>query len=136
MAFLQDLFAVGTFSSAQASWALLVFRVVVAIIFFVHAYQKLHYWKTHHADVIPKTTLALYRVSSCFEFVASFAILLGLYMHIAVIGLLIIIVGAIYTKQVVWRKHFTGEGGWEFDAILLASLIVLFFLGSGNYSLD
>lgn len=124
------------FQSLNADWALLVYRTVIAVVFFVHGYQKLHYWKTRHADMIPKTTLALYRVSSFYEITASFAIFLGLYTKIAAAGLLVIIGGAIYTKIVVWRKHFTGDGGWEFDAILLAGLLVLVFLGSGGYSLD
>ena len=44
--------------------------------------------------------------------------------------------GAIRLKVTQLRKAFTGEGGWEFEFLLLVGAIALLFLGAGKFALD
>ncbi len=44
--------------------------------------------------------------------------------------------GAIRLKVRQMHKGFTGEGGWEFEFLLLVGAITLLFLGAGKFALD
>ncbi|MDO8490301.1 MAG: DoxX family protein [bacterium] len=122
--------------SLYGDWGLLIFRVIIAVIFLTHGFQKMHFWQVRYGETIPKHILMLYRVSSFYEVVSAVALIVGFFTHVIILGLVVIMLGGIYYKHIVWRKGFTGEGGWEIDLLMLAGLILLFFLGSGNFSVD
>lgn len=119
-----------------SDWGLFWFRLVIGIIFLVHGIQKLHFWRSGHTDAFPKTSLVLFRIAGFIETICAFCILFGIFTSIAVLLLVGIMLGALYYKIVIWHKHFTGEGGWEFDILVLVSLFLLFFLGAGGLSYD
>ncbi len=75
------------------------------------------------------------------SFVASYTcllgglcLILGLFTRIASIPLIIFMVVAV---ALVHWKHgfFITEGGWEYNFIVVAALVALLFLGTGNYGL-
>ncbi len=117
-------------------WALFWFRVVIGTIFLVHGVQKLHYWEPGHTNAVFARYLFLFRVVSLLEIIAAASLFLGFFVHITVILLIGIMLGALYFKIVIWRKGFTGESGWELDLLLIAALIILFFFGGGLFSFD
>lgn len=49
--------------------------------------------------------------------------------------LVVVMLGAIYFKTQKWSKNFTGEGGWEFEFMLLAAAFAVLLAGSGSYTL-
>jgi len=44
--------------------------------------------------------------------------------------------GAIRLKVLPMHKGFTGEGGWEFEFLLLVGAIALLFLGARRFALN
>lgn len=69
------------------------------------------------------------------EVVGGIALLLGFLTRLAALGEIIIQIGAIYT--VTWHKGFSfAEGGYEFNAVLLSLMLVLFLTGGGLCSVD
>lgn len=47
----------------------------------------------------------------------------------------LVMLGAIRQKMMVLHKGFAGEGGWEFELLLLVGAIAL-YLGAGKFALD
>ena len=119
-----------------SDWGLFWFRLVVGIIFLVHGIQKLHFWRVNYTGAVPKTTLVLFRIAGLIETVCALGLIVGIFTNVLTLLLIGIMLGALYYKIVIWHKHFTGEGGWEFDLLVLVSLFLLFFLGAGRLSYD
>jgi putative oxidoreductase len=112
---------------------LLILRVAVGIIFLVHGKNKLPLWKAESAQAPMRNLLRFIGVA---EILGGIAILTGFLTQLAALGLGIIMLGAMNMKIRTWKKSFAGDGGWEFDFILLAAAILLFFTGAGAYALD
>lgn len=116
---------------------LLVLRVALGSIFFVHGRSKWRLWRGKPTDM-PGHMHNLLRFASILETVGSLLVLFGLYTQIDAALLAIVMLGALYFKLFVWKVPFTlpDRAGWEFDFILLASLTMLILVGGGAYSLD
>ena len=119
----------------HADWALLILRLVVGAIFLYHGYAK---WGME----TPNTIMSILKFA---EPLAGIALILGVLTQLAALGLAIIMAGAIYMKATGFGSSaldlagtFAPQGstGWEFDLVLLASAIVLLFMGAGKFSLD
>ncbi|MBI4272248.1 DoxX family protein [Candidatus Uhrbacteria bacterium] len=111
-------------------------RIVVGIIFLKHGKMKFGMWKMQASEQMPMQMLNIMRVLSIVESVAGLALILGLFVQLAAVTLGIIMLGAIYFKVFKWKKTFAGDGGWEFDLILLAANLALILSGPGAWSLD
>jgi uncharacterized membrane protein YphA (DoxX/SURF4 family) len=69
------------------------------------------------------------------ELLCGIAMLLGLLTRVAAVGLIVIMIGAIYT--VTGAQGFSGAGGgYEYNLAILAMCVVLIIKGSGPLSLD
>ena len=119
-----------------SDWGLLILRVAIGAIFFVHGFQKFAMWKMQPSEQMSKEMINLMRFLSIVEPLGALAVLTGFLTQFAAIGLGIIMVGAIKMKSILWHKKFTGDGGWEFDLIILAAMVVLLFSGAGSFALD
>jgi len=117
-------------------WGLLILRIAVGAIFLAHGTQKLAMWKMQSSDQMPSRMLAIMRILSIAEPLGGVAMLSGFAVPIAAVGLGIVMAGAIFFKTRVWHKRFSEEGGWEFDALILAAVTTLFLLGSGRFGVD
>ncbi len=80
--------------------------------------------------------LSTLRLLSIVEPLGAVALLIGFLTQPAALGFAVIMVGAIQLKAGRMHKRFAGDGGWEFDFIILAAGIALVFLGAGGISLD
>ena len=111
--------------------AVFLLRVVVAAIFIVHALPKLkNSEKMSKGLGMPSgAVLALGIV----EFASAVGIVLGIFLRLAALLLTAVMVGAIATKIGRWKVSFTAadKTGWEFDLLLLAASLVIFFSASG-----
>ena len=118
-------------------WGLLLLRVVVGIIFIYHGSLKWGTWTHTPENLSPM--FYVFRLLAIVEPLGGLALILGFLTQYAALGLVIIMLGAINSKfQTMGLSGFAGKGGtgWEFDLLLLASNVVLFFTGSGKLALE
>jgi putative oxidoreductase len=115
---------------------LLALRIGVGVIFLVHGIQKLAMWKMQPSAQMPAGMLSVMKSLSIVETLGGLAVLIGFLTQFVAVGLGIIMIGAIQLKVSQMHKKFSGEGGWEFDLILLAAAIALLFSGAGSLGLD
>jgi putative oxidoreductase len=85
---------------------------------------------------MPAGLLSVLRFLSIVEPLGGAAAVAGFLTQLAAAGFAIIMVGAIRLKAIQMHKGFSGEGGWEFEFLLLVAAVALVFLGAGNISLD
>lgn len=114
----------------------LALRLSAGSVFLYHGLHKAPLWKAHEPKGMTRNFLAILRIVSVSEVLGSLALIFGLFTRFASLGLSIILLGALYYKILVWKKHFTGVEGWEFDVALLGITLFLFIAGAGVLSLD
>jgi len=116
----------------------LVLRLAIAAVFLVHGNYKWAMWKMQPTPELPAPMLKILRLLSICEPLGGVAMVLGFLTQLAALGLGIIMVGAIYTKRNKMKVPFAQQRsvGWEFDLILLAACVLLFFSGAGSYAID
>ncbi len=71
------------------------------------------------------------------EIAGSLGIMLGVLQQLAAIGLIVIMLGAIYKKISTWHTGFWGEkaSGWHYDLSFLVMCLVVLFTDGGRYVL-
>jgi len=119
-----------------SNWGLLALRLGVGITFLVHGSQKRAMWRMQPSAQMPASMLSLLRTLSIAEPLGGVATVVGFLTQAAAAGFIVVMLGAIRLKMTQWHKGFTGEGGWEFEFLLLVGAIALLFLGAGKFSLD
>jgi putative oxidoreductase len=69
------------------------------------------------------------------ELAGGAAIVLGVLQQLAAIGLILIMLGAIQKKAVVWKTGFWGKDGfgWNYEMILISMLLVILFTDGGRF---
>ncbi len=126
----------------SVDWAPLALRVALASVFIAHGYPKLFKDFAGTSGFLsslgfkPGAFWAV--VLGVSEFFGGIALLLGAASRVAVSLLIVSMTVATLTKIIKWKMPFTKSDGqsWEFDLLLVAGLITLFLLGSGNFSVD
>ncbi|MBI2483625.1 DoxX family protein [Candidatus Uhrbacteria bacterium] len=120
---------------AYAPYGLTILRISLGTIFLVHGWQKFAMWNMKPSEQMPSSMLSMMKTLSIVETIAGFALIFGVFAQIAAVITCIIMIGAIYFKTQKWGKKFTGDGGWEFDVILLAASITVLLTGPGAIAL-
>jgi len=117
--------------------SLLILRVVVAAIFYVAAYYKFPFWSSSPESVSGFLLFAT-RVLSIAEPLGATAILIGFLTRWAAVGLIIILVGAVFVSQFVYRIGFVTPTapGWNFPLMVMAGCFILAAFGPGKWSVD
>ncbi len=71
------------------------------------------------------------------EIAGSLGIVFGVLQQLAAIGLILIMLGAIYKKIFVWHTGFWGEkaSGWHYDLTFMIMCLVVLFTNGGRYVL-
>lgn len=61
----------------------------------------------------------------------------GVLAQWAALGLILVMLGAIYMKAAKWKTGFWGEGsmGWHYEMLLVVMNLVIVTMGPGRYSL-
>ena len=119
-----------------SDWGLFVLRLGVGTVFLVHGSQKRAMWKMQPSAQMPAGLLAVLRVLSVAEPLGGLAMFGGLLTQVAAAGFILEMAGAIRLKVMQLHKGFSGDGGWEFEFLLLVAAFALLVLGAGRYSLD
>ncbi|HXX64400.1 MAG TPA: DoxX family protein [Bacteroidota bacterium] len=120
------------------SVGVLVLRLAIAVIFFVHGAHKWGMWGMEPSAEMHASMLLIIKILSIAEPLAALAITIGYLTPIATIGLIVDMLGAINLKMNITNTPFMGmpAPGWEFEFMILAGLICLLFVGPGKYSID
>jgi putative oxidoreductase len=71
------------------------------------------------------------------ELAGSLGIIFGVLQQLAAIGLILIVLGAIYKKIFAWHTGFWGEkaSGWHYDLTFVIMCLVVLFTDGGRYVL-
>ena len=112
-------------SSKFAHEAVFFARVIIGCTFIYHAFQKFD-----AGGVSFFMTLV-----GIVELVSAIFIILGSRIRTASSVLSVVLLGAIFTKIFVWNNSFSGNGGWEFDIVILALLFMLASVDSTKYKI-
>jgi putative oxidoreductase len=132
----------------ETDFALLVIRIIVAIVFFAHGTQKVFGWfggpglsgwvRSMTSHGMPAVVPYLVAFG---ELLGAIALLFGFLTRLAAAGLLIEMLGAIFLVHrkmgffMNWTGKLKGEG-FEYSLTLAVVLLSLLIAGAGDYSLD
>ena len=130
--------------SSRAGYGLTVLRVVVGIIFAAHGSQKLFglfggYGLAGTAQWMESIGLApgylMATLAGGTEFFAGLALIIGLLVRPAALGLAILSLVAIFSVH-IGNGLFMANNGYEFALALLAGSIAVLIEGAGKLSAD
>jgi len=71
------------------------------------------------------------------EVAGGVGVVLGVFTQLAALGLILVMLGAIYKKIAVWHTGFWGEkaSGWHYDLMLVIMNLVIITTNGGSYVL-
>lgn len=114
---------------------LFVLRLGVFLIFFYHGMGKLKM----SAMMAQGLGWSKWKVIALglVETVSSVLVLTGFHFRYGAVLLGLVMIGAIWYKIFKWKTGFSKMDGmgWEFDLILLAANVAIFFVGAGGWRL-
>ena len=126
------------------SYGILLLRLVLGLIFFGHGAQKLFGWwggpglkgtAGFFGALRFRAPLAMALTASLAEAGGGVLVALGLLTPFAALALVVVMLNAIGTVH--FRNGFwNGNGGYEFNLLVLASAAALGATGGGRFSLD
>ncbi len=115
--------------------ALLLMRVMVGVVFIASG------WK-HTKDPVERAksiglSPGLTRFIGIAELAGGLGVALGVLTQLAALGLILIMLGAIYKKIVAWHTGFWGKhgDGWHYDLLFVLMCLVIATTGGGRYVL-
>jgi putative oxidoreductase len=114
---------------------LLLLRVMIGIVFFSSGWS--HVTKPAVRGQSIGMSKGFTVVLGLTELAGSLGIILGVLQQLAAIGLVLIMLGAIYKKIVLWHTGFWGDKtyGWHYDLMLIVMCVVVLFTDGGRYVL-
>jgi putative oxidoreductase len=120
---------------AARTFAPLLLRAALAAVFIYHGLDKVQQEKNFGGnwagDMLPTVLQFLVAWG---ELLCGVAIALGLLTRVASLGVIVIMIGAIFT--VTGAKGFSAPGGYELNFVLILVAAALVLTGAGTFSLD
>lgn len=119
--------------SPLLDFALLALRLIVAIIFFSSG--RSHFTKADERAESMGMSPGATKFLGIVEMVAALSVAAGIYIQIGAFLIIVVMMGAIYKKTMVWEIGFYSEEGfgWHYDLLLLCASFVFLTGGGGNY---
>ncbi len=116
-------------------WSLLFLRIVVALVFGTSGFSHLKSPSERAKSIGMSASFTAFLGAA--EMAGAFALVVGVLTQLAALGLILIMLGAIYKKIVEWKTGFWGEKsmGWHYDLLFIAMLLVIFTTGGGPIAL-
>ena len=118
-----------------ADWSLLFLRLVVALVFGTSGFTHLKQPRDRAKSIGMSVPFTVFLGAA--ELAGAIGVATGFMAQWAAIGLILLMLGAIYKKIAEWKTGFWGEKsmGWHYEVLLIAMLLVILTTGGGKYSL-
>jgi putative oxidoreductase len=121
--------------------ALLVMRLALGVVMFVHGYHKVFGGLHHHADLVASLGLPRWSayLSAFTELLGGIIVMLGLFTRVAAFALcidLIVAIAKVNFHNGLIANGSVGNGGYEFPLALAALAFGLIFFGGGPIAFD
>ena len=120
---------------AYADWSLLLLRLVLALVFGTSGFNHLRHPKERAASIGMSVPFTVFLGAA--ECAGAMGLAVGIMAQWAALGLILLMLGAIYKKIVEWKTGFWGEKsmGWHYEVLLITMNLVIVTMGPGKYSL-
>ena len=118
-------------AAEYTDWSLLFLRMVVALVFGSSGLNHLKSPKERAASIGMSIGFTVFLGAA--ELAGAIALVAGILTRWAALGLIAVMLGAIYKKIVEWKTGFWGEksSGWHYEVLFIAMLLVIFTSGGG-----
>ena len=126
----------------QAEWGLLALRLAIGAIFIVHGWPKITGARGMAAAMgggeAKPVLVGVFTLQGIVETGGGILMILGVLTQLIALAFAIIMIGAIALKISQWKTGFMAQQttGWEFDVVLLAGNLLLFFTGPGELAIQ
>jgi putative oxidoreductase len=123
-------------AEAQATdWSLLILRLAVAVVMGTSGFNHLKS-PSQRAESLGFST-GFTAFLGLAELAGAIGLTFGAFTRYAALGLIAIMLGAVYMKAVKWKTGFWGEKsqGWHYDLLFVAMNFVIFCTGGGRFVL-
>jgi putative oxidoreductase len=122
--------------SAGTDYALLFLRLMVALVFFSSGYG--HATKSEERSKSIGMSKGFTMFLGVAEMAGAAGLLLGVLTQWAAAGLILIMLGAVQKKVMVWKTGFWGKDGlgWNYEFILISMLLVILTTDGGALALS
>jgi putative oxidoreductase len=120
---------------ANADWSLLLLRLVLALVFGTSGFNHLRHPKKRAVSIGMSVPFTVFLGAA--QFAGAMALAVGVLAQWVALGLILVMLGAIYKKVVEWKTGFWGEKsmGWHYEVLLITMNLVIVTMGPGKYSL-
>ena len=116
-------------------WSLLLLRLVVALVFGTSGFNHLKHSKERAASIGMSVPFTVFLGAA--ESAGAIGVATGIMAQWAAIGLILLMLGAIYKKIAEWKTGFWGEKsiGWHYEVLMITMNLVIVTMGPGKLSL-
>ena len=113
-------------------WALLALRLIVAAVFFSSGLSHVRDPKKRAASIGAGAGFTLFLGIA--EIAGALGVATGVLIQLAALGLILVMLGAIQKKILVWKTGFWGDkaSGWHYELMLVVMNLVLLTFGGGR----
>lgn len=121
--------------TSLTDFGLLFMRIMVGAIYANSGYRDFKDPDARSKSIgMPKGFVVFLAVA---EMAGGAGVILGVLQQLAAIGLILIMLGAIQKKIMVWKTGFWGADGlgWYYDTTLISTLLVIIFTDGGHFVL-
>jgi putative oxidoreductase len=122
--------------AAGEDWGLLAVRLMVGVIFAASG------WKHVQAPAERGKSIGMSKGFTLFLGIAELAGALGVAFGVltqwAAVGLILVMLGAVQKKAMVWKTGFWGPhgtDGWHYDLMLIVMNLLILLTGGGRFTL-
>jgi putative oxidoreductase len=126
----------------QSEWGFLALRIAMGVIFIVHGWPKITGARGMAAGLgggeAKPALVGMLTIQGVVEAGGGVLLILGVLTQLVTLAFMVIMTGAIWFKVTKWKTGFMAQQttGWEFDLVLLAGNLLLFFTGPGEIAIQ
>ena len=115
--------------------ALLLMRLLVGAIFLTSGWSHVSHAEERAKSIGMSKGFTLFLGAA--ELAGGLGVLFGVLTQLAALGLILVMLGAIQKKIMVWHTGFWGEksSGWHYDLMLVMMNLVIMVTDGGSYVL-
>jgi len=122
-------------ATQYADWSLFLLQLMVALVFGTSGFSHLKSPRRRAESLGMSVAFTVFLGAA--EMAGSLGLAFGVLTQWAALGLIIIMMGAIYMKVVQWKTGFWGEkaSGWHYDLLFIVMNPTILCTGGGRIAL-